>query len=63
MLIRYVLVVLVVYGIKIVNCKQKLESEMIVNILSRIMGQIRRSMDFGKEFVEDSLKDIFCMRY
>lgn len=62
MLIRYVLVVLVVYGIKIVNCKQKLESEMIV-ILSRIMGQIRRSMDFGKEFVEDSLKDIFCMRY
>lgn len=62
MLIRYVLVVLVVYGIKIVNCKQKLESEMIV-ILSGIMGQIRRSMDFGKEFVEDSLKDIFCMRY
>lgn len=62
MLIRYVLVVLVVYGIKIVNCKQKLESEMIV-ILSKIMGQIRRSMDFGKEFVEDSLKDIFCMRY
>lgn len=62
MLIRYVLVVLVVYGIKIVNCKQKLESEMIV-ILLKIMGQIRRSMDFGKEFVEDSLKDIFCMRY
>lgn len=62
MLIRYVLVVLVVYGIKIVNCKQKLESEMIV-ILSKIMGQIRRLMDFGKEFVEDSLKDIFCMRY
>lgn len=62
MLIRYVLVVLVVYGIKIVNCKQKLESEMIV-ILLKIMGQICRSMDFGKEFVEDSLKDIFCMRY
>lgn len=61
MLIRYVRV-LVVYGIKIVNCKQKLESEMIV-ILLKIMGQIRRSMDFGKEFVEDSLKDIFCMRY
>lgn len=62
MLIRYVLVVLVVYGIKIVNCKQKLESEMIV-ILLKIMGQIRRLMDFRKEFVEDSLKDIFCMRY
>lgn len=61
MLIRYVRV-LVVYGIKIVNCKQKLESEMIV-ILLKIMGQICRLMDFGKEFVEDSLKDIFCMRY
>lgn len=38
MLTRYVQVILAVHGVKTVNCKQKLESEMIVDILARSMG-------------------------